>query len=190
MSKAIAKKSVKKSVKDVKKVAKKDIKKVMKKDAKKVVKREVKKDVEPEAVKDVKPASVKSKLSKTQKKFFYDTLMKARAEFMEQVKFHADEALAQKDSAGERAGMATHMADLGSDNSRHDLELGLLTSEVDVVEMIEEALQRLKDDEFGVCLDCGCEIAIARLEAKPYARYCTRCKSRRERHEDPTRRSR
>ncbi len=142
-----------------------------------------------------KPAKVveqrKSKLTKTQKKHYYDLLMKARAEFMEQVKFHTDEALtSQKDSAGERAGMATHMADLGSDNSRHDLELGLLSGEVDVVEMIEDSLQRLEDDEFGICVDCSCDISPERLEAKPYARFCTRCKARHEAHEDPHRRGR
>lgn len=133
----------------------------------------------------------KNKLSKTKKQFYYDLLMKARGEFMTQVKFHADEALtSQKDSAGERAGMATHMADLGSDNSRHDLELGLMSSEVDVVEMIEEALQRIHEDEYGICLDCGDLIAEARLAAKPYARYCTKCKEKRESFEDPSRRSR
>ena len=110
---------------------------------------------------------------------------------MTQVKFHADEALtSHKDSAGERAGMATHMADLGSDNSRHDLELGLMSSEVDVVEMIEEALQRIHDDEYGICLDCGALIPEARLAAKPYARFCTKCKEKRESFEDPSRRSR
>ena len=133
----------------------------------------------------------KNKLPKAKKQFYYDLLMKARNEFMTQVKFHADEALtSQKDSAGDRAGMATHMADLGSDNSRHDLELGLMSSEVDVVEMIEEALQRIHDDEYGICLDCGDLIAEARLAAKPYARYCTRCKEKRESMEDPGRRSR
>lgn len=134
---------------------------------------------------------LKNKLPKARKQFYYELLMKARNEFMTQVKFHVDEALtSQKDSAGERAGMATHMADLGSDNSRHDLELGLMSSEVDVVEMIEEALQRIHDDEFGICLDCGDLIAEARLTAKPYARYCTKCKEKRESSEDPGRRSR
>jgi len=134
----------------------------------------------------------KSNFTKAQKKHYYDLLMKVRNEFMDQVKFHSDEALtSQKDSAGERAGMATHMADLGSDNFRHDLELGLLSEEVDVVEMIEDSLQKLETDEFGICADCGCEIALDRLEAKPYARFCTRCKTRHEAREEGTsRRSR
>lgn len=133
----------------------------------------------------------KNKLTKTKKKYYFDLLMKARQEFTAQVKFHAAEALtSHKDSAGERAGMATHMADLGSDNSRHDLELGLMSSEVEVVEMIEEALQRIQDDEYGICLECGGLIPEARLAAKPYARYCTKCKEQRESLEGPGNRSR
>ncbi len=127
----------------------------------------------------------KLKLSKVDKKYFRELLMHARASFDEQIQVHVDEALSsRKDSAGERAGMATHMADLGSDNFRHDFELGLLTDEVDVLEMIDEALQRIEDSEYGVCLDCGAIIPKERLEAKPYARYCTKCKSKREEMED------
>ena len=36
----------------------------------------------------------------------------------------------------------------------------------------------------AVCLDCGAIIPKERLEAKPYARYCTKCKSKREEMED------
>lgn len=123
----------------------------------------------------------KLRLSKTDKKFFRDLLLHARSAFGEQVKFHSDDALSsRKDSAGERAGMATHMADLGTDNYRHDFELGLLSDEADVLEMIDEALQRLEDSEYGICLDCGEVIPRKRLEAKPYAKYCTKCKSKRE----------
>lgn len=138
-----------------------------------------------------KGGQVKMKLSKADKKYFLGLLMIARSAFDEQVKFHTDEALtSKKDSAGERAGMATHMADLGTDNFRHELELGLLSEEVDVLEMIDEAIQRIEDDEYGICLDCGCEISRGRLEVKPYAKFCTKCKSRRESVEDPTHRRR
>lgn len=123
----------------------------------------------------------KLKLSKAEKNYYYDLLMAVRAAFGEQIKFHSDEVLSsRKDSAGERAGMATHMADLGTDNFRHDFELGLMSEEVDVLEMVDEALQRLEDSEYGICLDCGAVIPRERLEAKPYARFCTKCKSKRE----------
>ena len=139
------------------------------------------------------PAAVhkKRKLTKAEKKHYAELLMEARHTFMNQLQFHQDDALSsKKDSAGERAGMATHMADLGSDNFRHDIEIALLSEESDVIEMIDESLQRLEDGEFGICMDCGCMISPGRLEAKPYARYCVRCKNKREKQEEPHRRHR
>jgi len=115
------------------------------------------------------------------KKQYYEALLAVKDQITSQMKFHSDEALkSDKDSAGQRAGMATHMADLGSDNSLHDMELKLLTEEADVVQMIDEAIERLSDDEYGICLDCGEKISHERLIAKPYALYCVACKSRME----------
>ena len=122
----------------------------------------------------------KLRLSKADKKYFRDLLLRARSAFGAQVQYHSDDALSRKDYAGERAGMATHMADLGTDNYRRDFQLGLLSDGVDVLEMIDEALQRMEDSEYGICLDCGEPIPRKRLEAKPYAKYCTQCKSKRE----------
>ena len=133
----------------------------------------------------------KLRLNKKAKKYYTSLLLELRRVFSEQVEFHKEDALSsKKDSAGERAGMATHMADLGSDNFRHDLELGLMSDEGDVLEMIDEALQRIESSEYGICLECGCEINPQRLEAKPYARFCVKCKSAFEKLEDPRRRHR
>ena len=145
-----------------------------------------------EEVKEKAPVRHKKlRLSKSKQKKYRELLMRELGKFSEQVAFHREDALSsKKDSAGERAGMATHMADLGSDNFRHDIELGQMTDEGDVLEMIEEAFQRLEVSEYGICLECGCEIPASRLEAKPYARYCVRCKSAIERMEEPHRRHR
>ena len=133
----------------------------------------------------------KLRLNKKTKKYYTNLLLDLRRVFSEQVEFHKEDALSsKKDSAGERAGMATHMADLGSDNFRHDLELSLMSDEGDVLEMIDEALQRIENSEYGICLECGCEINPQRLEAKPYARFCVKCKSAFEKLEDPRRRHR
>jgi DnaK suppressor protein len=119
---------------------------------------------------------------KGKKKKYLAALLEAKAAVLGQMEFHSDEALKyEKDSAGLRAGMATHMADLGSDNYRHDMELQLLTEEGNVNELIDEALQRLKDGDFGKCLECGCPVPHERLMIKPYARYCVSCKKKIER---------
>jgi DnaK suppressor protein len=44
---------------------------------------------------------------------------------------------------------------------------------------VEHALAKLDDGTYGVCEDCGKPINPARLEAKPAARYCIDCASKR-----------
>ena len=46
---------------------------------------------------------------------------------------------------------------------------------------IEDALVRVDGDDFGVCASCGERIPFARLEARPYTRYCVVCAERAER---------
>ncbi len=196
VKKAPAKKAEVKKVAPVKKaeVKKAPAKKVEVKKTAPVKKAEVKKAPAKKADVLEKPMgrpNKKLKLSKAKQKHYTALLMELRASFTDQLQFHQDDALySKKDSAGERAGMATHMADLGSDNFRHDIELALLSEEGDVLEMIDESLQRIEDQEYGICVECGCEINPERLEAKPYARYCVRCKDALEKLEDPHRRHR
>ena len=41
--------------------------------------------------------------------------------------------------------------------------------------MLEQALVRLKDDEYGECLACGDEISDKRLKVVPEAPLCLKC---------------
>lgn len=42
---------------------------------------------------------------------------------------------------------------------------------------IEHALQKINEETYGICDNCGQPIDSARLEALPYAAYCMRCVS-------------
>ena len=42
---------------------------------------------------------------------------------------------------------------------------------------IQEALQRLENGEYGICEECGEEIGIGRLKARPVTTLCITCKS-------------
>ena len=107
--------------------------------------------------------------------------MELRDKISQQLQFHSSEALQNNHHAGE-TGMSTHMADLGSDNALHDMELSLITNESNVIEMIDEAVEKLFNGEYGKCMDCTKKISPERLEAKPYARFCIECKSIREKN--------
>ncbi|WP_243368334.1 TraR/DksA family transcriptional regulator [Fundidesulfovibrio soli] len=45
---------------------------------------------------------------------------------------------------------------------------------------IQEALARLESGEYGLCEECGEDIAPARLKAQPMATLCVHCQGRRE----------
>jgi DnaK suppressor protein len=48
---------------------------------------------------------------------------------------------------------------------------------------IEQALAKIESNEYGLCENCGEEIGLKRLEARPVAELCIDCKSEQERLE-------
>ncbi|MDD5696978.1 MAG: TraR/DksA C4-type zinc finger protein [Victivallaceae bacterium] len=116
------------------------------------------------------------KFSKEEQKYF-DSLMAAREIVLTQMNHHASVAL---NNGGTKHGAVTHMADYGGENFRRDIELQMLTEDGNVLELIEDAIKRLVNGEFGKCVDCSENISKGRLEVKPYALYCTKCKAIRE----------
>ncbi len=46
------------------------------------------------------------------------------------------------------------------------------------LQLVVEALGRIRDGSFGECVTCGEEINSKRLEAVPWARYCLACQEK------------
>ena len=111
----------------------------------------------------------------------YEALMRAREMVTSQMKYHAEDAL--DCSNADKRGVTTHMADVSSDNSRHEMELRMLTEEGNVLQLIEDAIQRLIDGEYGKCQERGEPISEGRLAIRPYAVFCVKCKSRHEKEQ-------
>lgn len=63
-------------------------------------------------------------------------------------------------------------------------EIGFATREllVERVNALSAALDRLNDGEYGTCVECGEQIAAARLQALPEVQTCVRCQDRIERY--------
>lgn len=55
------------------------------------------------------------------------------------------------------------------------LQDSLQQSEIDELRLIEDALNRINRDEFGLCIDCDEQIGERRLENFPYAARCIVC---------------
>ncbi|MGC2059179.1 MAG: TraR/DksA family transcriptional regulator [Candidatus Sulfotelmatobacter sp.] len=52
-----------------------------------------------------------------------------------------------------------------------------------MVRKIEDALDRIKENIFGICIGCGDNINSRRLEALPWTQYCLDCQEDLERDE-------
>jgi RNA polymerase-binding protein DksA len=66
-------------------------------------------------------------------------------------------------------------------NVERERDLALSASANQAVEEIDRALRRMDTGSYGICERCGKKIAVARLEALPFAALCIECKSREER---------
>jgi RNA polymerase-binding protein DksA len=67
-------------------------------------------------------------------------------------------------------------------NALADYNLTILDRHIDGMRDIEAALQRIKNDEYGVCIDCGEDVTFPRLMAYPTAKRCIVCQEQREKH--------
>ncbi|MGP4082898.1 TraR/DksA family transcriptional regulator [Pseudalkalibacillus sp. R45] len=67
-------------------------------------------------------------------------------------------------------GNDNHMANAGTAEYEHAREMALNQNDEQLINEIDEALQRIEEGTYGVCIDTGEEISIERLEAVPYAK--------------------
>lgn len=65
--------------------------------------------------------------------------------------------------------------DLAVRNYSKNVMLAVSENESRQLTLIDEALLRLDDKEYGECLNCEKEINPKRLAAIPWARYCLSC---------------
>lgn len=66
--------------------------------------------------------------------------------------------------------------DRASQEEEFSLELRTRDRERKLLKKIDETLMRINDQDYGYCDDCGAEIGIRRLEARPTANQCIECK--------------
>lgn len=47
-----------------------------------------------------------------------------------------------------------------------------------LLQLVEEALNRIREGNYGECVNCGNELNAKRLEAVPWTRYCINCQEK------------
>ena len=66
-------------------------------------------------------------------------------------------------------------ADKASNSYTKELLFSQSTNDRIILTQIGEALERMEQEEYGSCANCGQEIQTKRLDAVPWTRYCIKC---------------
>ncbi len=114
---------------------------------------------------------------------FYKLLLELRAHVRDELDLHTSDTL--KHSSREESdisGYGNHQADAATDTFDRDFALSVVSSEQDALNEIEEAIQRIKHGNYGVCEVTGEAIPKERLAAVPFARFSVQGQSEYEKN--------
>lgn len=72
-------------------------------------------------------------------------------------------------------------ADMAANAYTKELLISMSANDRKLLQLIDEALERVEGGEYGECINCGEPVAEKRLDAVPWTRYCLKCQDMQER---------
>ena len=75
---------------------------------------------------------------------------------------------------------AQDIADRAANSYNKEFLFHQSNNERQLLQMVDAALERIREGTFGECISCGEEINAKRLEAVPWTRHCIACQEKLE----------
>jgi RNA polymerase-binding transcription factor len=72
------------------------------------------------------------------------------------------------------------LADKAANSYTKEFLFGQTHNERSLLQLVDDALARIRDNSFGDCISCHQELQQKRLEAVPWTRYCITCQEKKE----------
>lgn len=116
-------------------------------------------------------------MNKKDLKKFKDVLLKRKSEII------ASAETTKEEGMGFDPDDLPDEVDLASTEAGQSLNLRLRDRERVLLKKINEALAKIESGEYGVCEECGEDIGVERLMARPVTDLCVRCKEEQEKKE-------
>jgi DnaK suppressor protein len=117
-------------------------------------------------------------LSDKQLQYFEQRLVRRREALRELIR--QELASTQREDYAELAGLVHDAGDESFAELLRGVNLTNRARELEEMQDVEAALERIKNGIYGVCVDCGDDIGLERLEAYPTAKRCIACQNRHE----------
>src|SRR5215212_2778648 len=119
------------------------------------------------------PARVKAAKNSTFQPFF-DALQKKHHELLDAYERDKAAGNAQPDDG------IQDLADKAASAYSKELNFSLSDGERNLLMLIEEAFNRIKEGNYGTCTNCGATIGEKRLSAVPWTQFCIDCQELQE----------
>jgi DnaK suppressor protein len=72
------------------------------------------------------------------------------------------------------------LADKAANSYTKEFLFGQTHNDRSLLQLVDDAIERIKDGSFGECISCHQELQQKRLEAVPWTRYCIACQEKME----------
>ncbi|MCP4728285.1 MAG: TraR/DksA family transcriptional regulator [bacterium] len=117
--------------------------------------------------------------SKKDLKYFKELIEKEKAELLEELGYMRENSRTSttKEATGDHSSYSFHMADQGTDSQEREKAFLFASRESQYLEKLDQALTRIKNSTYGICVKCEDNIDKERLEAVPIATMCIDCKT-------------
>ena len=86
----------------------------------------------------------------------------------------------QQDGRSADEDSAQDIADKAASSYNKEFLFHQSNADRQLLQMVENALARIREGNFGECISCGKEINPKRLEAVPWTRHCIECQEKLE----------
>ncbi|WP_299020142.1 TraR/DksA family transcriptional regulator [uncultured Tepidimonas sp.] len=110
---------------------------------------------------------------------FAQQLQQMRTELIAQIRAQRGGKIGRAEAAPDPHDIQS--GDWSQVDGERDLAQALDARETAELRAIDDALERIRQGTYGLCIDCGAEIPAARLHAAPTALRCLDCQARYER---------
>lgn len=111
----------------------------------------------------------RAKIGPKRQQYFQELLQKKKEELLVSIKEH------ERELDELQAEMPTDDKDAAPWRSRQAELRGRIEEERSEIGSVSDAFELLRQGRYGICVHCGGEIPIPRLEILPFTPYCTRC---------------
>jgi DnaK suppressor protein len=113
-------------------------------------------------------------MDKKRSEYYKKKLLTRREELLQTI------ARTEEEGRNADADPNVDLADKAANSYTKEFLFDQTNTDRSILQLVDEALRRIREGKYGACVNCGEELQLKRLEAVPWARHCVACQQKHE----------